>query len=368
MKRTVYVAAIATTSLLVACSSAQQTDDTGTARTVPAADIVAKCQPPYAGEAAKAIDATPYKKDTPWVLGVSAAYLSNSFINYFNQEIKYGVSKDSRFSKVVVTDAAFNASKQVSDIDSLITQGVDAIVYWPVDSKATAAVLQKAKDAGIATIQATGGYTGASEAVADVQIDFYSFTVTSAIALAEAMEGHGDIAQVGTIPGTTGNTQQDEALKCVLSFYPDIHLVDTQYGNFATPDSKTIAETWVQRFPNLDGVLSVYAEPSMGVAQAYQEAGKLSEIKISPSNASNGWLKFLAANKESNLGVVSYPVSLGETTAEVVAKILSGESVPRGTFEGSEFISPEEAASQADPSKPDSYWPNDMPAAFQPKS
>ena len=49
----------------------------------------------------------------------------------------------------------------------------------------------------------------------------------------------------------------------------------------------------MQRFPDLNGILSVYGEPSTGVAQALEQAGRLGKVKIAPGNQNNGWLKVL---------------------------------------------------------------------------
>ena len=60
----------------------------------------------------------------------------SSYIVYMIQEVKAGVADDKRFGDFVITDANFNATKQVSDIESLIQQKVDAILFTPTDNKA----------------------------------------------------------------------------------------------------------------------------------------------------------------------------------------------------------------------------------------
>ena len=49
---------------------------------------------------------------------------------------------------VIVTDAAFNPAKQVADIEDLLRQKIDLLIYWPVDDASVTEVLKRAVDAG----------------------------------------------------------------------------------------------------------------------------------------------------------------------------------------------------------------------------
>jgi hypothetical protein len=62
-----------------------------------------------AAGAKASIDTSTFKKTGTVKLGVSAGYLSNSWVVFALQMIKYQASKDSRFAaEIRVTDAGFN--------------------------------------------------------------------------------------------------------------------------------------------------------------------------------------------------------------------------------------------------------------------
>ena len=82
------------------------------------------------------LDTSEYKKDGKLKIGVSAGYLSNAWINFTAQMIKYEASLHPEIEEIKITDAGFNPTKQAADIDDLLTSGVDAILFWPVDEKA----------------------------------------------------------------------------------------------------------------------------------------------------------------------------------------------------------------------------------------
>src|SRR4051794_33094967 len=66
-----------------------------------ATSVVEDCaaDAPNVKEAGEPVDTASFKKDDPWVLGLSAASLtSSSYIVYWYQELQYAVSQDDRFS------------------------------------------------------------------------------------------------------------------------------------------------------------------------------------------------------------------------------------------------------------------------------
>lgn len=332
------------------------------------AKVQASCPSPYLKQAALTVNLSKFKQKPPWKIGASGSSLNfSSYLVYMNAEVKYAVSLDKRIGKLVETDANFNASKQVSDIESLIRQKVDVLLFWPTDSRAIAPALHKARQAGIPVIQVTNGFVENKDVNLYATVDLWKYYVVSATHLFNALGGKGDVAQLLTLPGTTEDTVQKAAVGCVLKSFSGIKIVDSQYGKYATQDSRNIADAWMQRFPNLDGILSVYGEPSTGVAQALEQAGRLGKVKIAPGNQNNGWLKVLKRHPELNLGGVDYPVTLGKTAIQVAAKLLSGQSYRRATFVGGFYIPKSQMLKPLQPGKSDSFWPNDVPPKFQPK-
>ena len=365
------------TALLVLAACGSGTGSSGSSgsgdggEVKPATSVVADCLPTrqYADEADQPVDSAKYKKDTPWVLGVSAASTtSSSYIVYWNQELKYAVSLDKRFSKMVEYDAGYNASKQIDDIRSLIRQGVSAILFTPSDNKAIEPALAEANAAGIPTIMGTSAFIPDPNITATVTVELFKYYAESAARLFEAMGGTGEVAMLRTIAGTTEDTIQDQAVNCVLKAYPGIKIVASEFATYGTPQAQKAAEAWAVRFPNLKGILSVYAETSIGAFNAMNAAGRANQIQFSPANVENGWLKVIQSHPSANLGGVEYPVTTSKDTVEVIAKILSGEQVPQATLLGGQYIPPDDYAAQVEPDKPDTWWPNDLPAEFLPKS
>src|SRR2546429_5263559 len=112
-----------------------------------------------------------FKKAAPYRVGVAAGYLSNSWVVFCLQHIRYEASRHKEISEILVTDAGFNPGKQVADIEDLISKNVNLILYWPVDEKAIQPALEKAVAKGIPTVNTGGGFSYGPGALGEGFID-----------------------------------------------------------------------------------------------------------------------------------------------------------------------------------------------------
>src|SRR5262245_47953517 len=91
--------------------------------------VVAACAPAAPATESGAGAGT---KQPPFVIGVSNVSVANSFRVQMIEEIKYYAAQHPDVIKeVIVTDAGGDANKQISDIEDLVTQKVDALLVAP---------------------------------------------------------------------------------------------------------------------------------------------------------------------------------------------------------------------------------------------
>lgn len=319
-----------------------------------------------AARAAELVDTSRFKKNGPYKLGVSAGYLSNSWVVFNRQHVLWAADQHKdEISSVVITDANFNPGKQVSDIEDLLRQNIDLLIYWPVDEKAIAGVLKRAVDKGVPTVNALGSFTDSPGTISNAFISQWKIGEMVAQHLLKDMGGKGNIIAMLPIAGTTAAVDQLAALKSVLKGYPDAKLVSAEYGDWNRAKAKQITENLLQRFPQIDGVFSPAGQMSIGVAEAFDEAGRLGEVHMSPGDEYNGWLKWVKKHRQG--GAVTYPTRTGQVAVEIGLKILKGEPVPRGTPVVSQYIPPDKVDALVKMDRPDDWWASDLPPAFLPK-
>ena len=104
---------------------------------------------------------------------------------------------------------------------------------------------------------------------------------------------------------------------------------------------------------------------SIGVAEAFEEAGRLKEVVMSPGDEYNGWLKWVAKHKKG--GAVTFPTRVGREAVRLGLRILNGEPVKRGLTVPSEYIAPASISRYVEPKRPDDWWASTLPEAWKPK-
>lgn len=315
--------------------------------------------------AKESVDTSKFEKEGPYKIGVSAGYLSNSWVVFALQHIRWEASKHSDIEEVIVTDAAFNPTKQISDIEDLLRQDIDLLIYWPVDDAAIADVLEKAVADGVPTVQAGGGFTDNPGTISNAYISQWRLGEMVARQLMEDIDGKGKIIAMLPIAGTTAAVDQLDALNAVLEEYPEVELLSAEYGDWNRAKAKQITENLLQRFPQIDGVFSPAGQMSIGVAEAFDEAGRMAEVTMSPGDEYNGWLKWVAENEQG--GAVTFPTRAGQEAVKIGLAILKGEDVSRGVAVESEYIAPQDIADYADMDAPDDWWATELPEEFLPK-
>jgi ABC-type sugar transport system substrate-binding protein len=317
-------------------------------------------------QAKEVIDTARFKKEPPYTIGLSAGYLTNSWVVFAQQHILYEAAQHDEIDEVIVTDANFNPAKQVADIEDLISKGVDLILYWPVDEQAIQGALTKAVDQGIATISTGGAFSAGPGTVANAYIDQWNIGELVARQLFEGLGGEGKIFAMLPIAGTTAAVDQLAALEAVMEEYPDMELLSAEYGDWNRAKAKQITENLLQRYPEIDGVFSPAGQMSIGVAEAFEEAGRLEEVVMSPGDEYNGWLKWVAEHGQS--GAVTFPTRVGQEAVRLGLEILKGEPVARGLAVPSEYIAPAEIDQHVEMDRPDDWWASTLPEEWKPKS
>lgn len=160
------------------------------------------------------------------------------------------------------------ADAQITVINSLISQGVDAIAVAANDANALTAVLQDAMDAGIKIS------TLDSDTVADARATFAN--QAGVVEVAQALcDGVLDIAggegQWAIVSATSQATNQNawiDAMKDIMandSKYAGLELVEIAYGDDEPEKSTTVTQALLTNYPDLKVIC---APTTVGIAAA----------------------------------------------------------------------------------------------------
>ena len=247
--------------------------------------------------AAAAIAATAATASAQGV-GISKIGLAvpNLQADFFNQ-IKLGVEgyAGKLGIDVIVVDAKNDTATQVSQVQDLITQGIDAFIYIPAGAAAAAVPTRLARAEGIPVINVDREPEGApGDSVIYGENILSAYQVCShIIGLAG---GEGKMVIIHGQKGTTPEVQRYEGCQRAIDENPGIELVAQQWSQMWSPDEGfSIAQNMLQAHPDTKVIFGQADALAMGAAKAVEVAGLADQVIVGGYDGDVAALESLAA-------------------------------------------------------------------------
>jgi len=234
---------------------------------------------------------------------------------------------------IATTDANFKPDKQVSDIETVMTQNPNIIVSIPTDPVATSSAYKKAAAAGTKLVfmdNIPQGLTAGSDYVSVVSADNYGNGVVSAHQMAKAIGGKGKIGLVFHQADFFVTKQRYEGFKeTIAKEYPEIQIVEEKgiAGPDFAGDAQAAANAMLSKYADLKGIWAVWDVPAEGVMAAARAAGR-PDLKIATEDLGKNVAIALAKDQlVAGLGA-QVPFDQGVTEARLAAGALIGKQAP----------------------------------------
>jgi len=236
-----------------------------------------------------------------------------------------------RGGDLIVTNANNELSKQISDIQEMLAQGVDALIVAPVNSDGLDPALTAAREAGVAvlTVDRKLSNEHCTDYVAFLGSDFEDQGRRAADALADATGG---TAQVAVLLGPSGNNvtdgRRDGFRDQVAAEYPDITIVAEQTANASRTEGQAVTEQLLQAHPEIDAVYAFNDEEGLGAMAAVQAAGRApgDDVRIVSIDGTRNAVQAIADGTYT--AVIESNPRFGPLAFATLESFFAGEPVP----------------------------------------
>jgi ribose transport system substrate-binding protein len=266
----------------------------------------------------------------PWRIGET-----NSMKDQFETQLGW---------KLIMTDANEDTNKQLSDIDSIIAQRPDIMIFPPRETKALAPKVLEINQAGIPVIliDRDVDHTIAKPGVDYITFIGSDFEEQGKRAAEWLVKATGGQAKIIELEGTTGADPAilrkkgfDEYIAGMFKGSPvpegaqaGMEIIASQDGDFLRDTGRKVMETLLQANPDVTAVYAHNDEMAIGAIAALEAAGRkpgedVILVSIDGENAA------LDAIVEGKLGatVESSPF-FGPIAHETMMKYINGEDIP----------------------------------------
>lgn len=260
---------------------------------------------------------------------------TNPFFHTMEIGAKRAAEKHGVDLLVTSVDRETDFAKQGGLVENAISQGVDAILIAPADSKAIVSALLDAQKKGIRIINLDNRIDAAAAKASGLKVEAFigpdnadgAYKATKH--LITLMGGQGEAAMLEGIPGVDNAEQRKAGFKkAVAETKGEVQVVAFESADWMTEPAQRKMAGILARHPNLNGVFCANDSMALGAIQAVLTAGKGGKVAIvSYDNLKAAQDAIRAGNLHGT--VEQHPDLMGEKGVEVALKILAGEKVAK---------------------------------------
>ncbi|CAM4324526.1 ABC transporter substrate-binding protein [Paenibacillus tarimensis] len=258
--------------------------------------------------------------------------ISKGFQHQFWQAVKQGAEKAAQELDVSITfegpETESQVDKQIEMLQAALDKKPSALAFAALDSQASLPLLQRAQEAGIPVVGFDSG-VDSDIPVTTAATDNKAAAALAADKMAELIGGSGEIALiVHDQTSRTGVDRRDGFKERIESQYPDIKIVDIQYGGGDQLKSTDLAKAIMQAHPDLKGFFAANEGSAIGTINAVTEAGKTGEVTIVGFDSGKQQLEAIRSGTMAG-AVTQDPIGIGYWSVKAAVQALNGETVEK---------------------------------------
>jgi ribose transport system substrate-binding protein len=212
------------------------------------------------------------------VIGLAVANLQANFFNQIKQSVEaYAGGKG---IKVITVDAKGDSATQVSQIQDLLAQNIDALIYIPAGATAAAVPVKAARAAGVPVVDIDRNADGAP---GDTFIATDSVTSAKQVCdyIAKQAGGKGELIIIHGQKGTTPEVDRSKGCGEALKGYPDVKVVGELWSDgWHQDEGFKLTADLLQAHPNVNIIFAQADALALGAAQAVKVANTGHRIVI----------------------------------------------------------------------------------------
>ncbi|MEA9391482.1 substrate-binding domain-containing protein [Acerihabitans sp. TG2] len=263
-------------------------------------------------------------------VGFANRTLNGAFFNGLTEYMK--IHAKERGYELITTDARGDLNKQISDVEDMISQGINYLVLNPQDPKAGMRITQIAKRAGIPTVILDSDISLDAPVITRVQAN----NAKNNIAIGEyAVEQFGNkpmncVIISGNQGNLVGEARRSNFMLGVMEAqlrkynHTSLTIVSQGWGNWDQQGGlKAMEDIIVAQGDKINCVYSEMDDMALGAILSLKGANKLQNVKV---YAHDGYKKGLEAIERGDLQATAAnnPNVLTDTVLDVIAKYQAG--------------------------------------------
>lgn len=259
-------------------------------------------------------------------IGLAVANLQANFFNQIKQSVEaYGQEKG---IEVITVDARGDSATQVSQVQDLLTQDIDALIYIPAGAAAATVPARLARAEGVPIINIDRNPEGApGDTFITTNSVSSAYEVCKHIILKAG--GKGNMLMIHGQKGTTPEIERSEGCYNAISEFEGVKVVGEQWSNMWSQDEGfQITQNLLQAHPDVSIIFAQADGLALGAAQAIKVSDMKQAIYV---GGFDGDTAALEAIRDGVFDVTATQQTqlMGRLAIDSAIKLVNGDDVPK---------------------------------------
>ena len=227
--------------------------------------------------------------------------------------------------ELIVTDGQNQATKQISDVESLMAQRVKVLIISPVQAQPLTPIVKQVMEANIPVVTLDREVN--TKVTCRIGAQNRPIGVAAGEFIIEKLHGTGNVIEIEGTVGASATIDRHEGFRDALKVAPRIRVVEDQFCDYLRESAMKFVEEMLQRF-GPGQIQAIYAHDdamALGALKVVEDAGRLKEIAIVGIDGENS--AFQAIKDGKLAATFTYPFCAPEGI-QYAYNLAIGEQVP----------------------------------------
>ncbi len=227
--------------------------------------------------------------------------------------------------ELIITDGNNDAAKQVTDVESLLAQGIQVLLISPLTEQALTPIVKQAMENGVKVVTLDRKVN--TPVTVHVGGENLPLGVGAGEFLAKKLSAKGNIIELQGTAGASATIDRNKGFADAIAKHPDMKVVASQNCDYTRDKAVKFMEDMVQRFGPGE-IQAVYAhndEMALGAIQVLEGAGRLKDVLVVGIDGQE--TAFQAIDQGKLAATFVYPFVAPEGI-EIAYKVAKGAEVP----------------------------------------
>ena len=259
------------------------------------------------------------------VIGFSQATMNSTWRVAMTEGNKKYAAEHYPEVELIVTDGQNEASKQVSDVKSLMAQGLKALIISPVQAEPLTPIVKQVMEANIPVVSLDREVN--TKVTCQIGAQNRPIGVNAGKFIIEKLNGTGNVIEIEGTVGASATTDRHEGFRDALRVAPRIKVVADQFCDYLREPAMKFVEETLKRFGpgQIQAIYSHNDAMALGALKVVEDAGRLKEIVIVGIDGENN--AFQAIKDGKLAATFTYPFCAPQGI-QYAYNLAIGEQVP----------------------------------------